>query len=105
MALKCDNSQMQELTDIGAHLKTARKAAGLTLADLSARTGIPTRSLVRMEAADPNAPIGRIVLVLQSLGYGLSIVPTSRPTLESLQSLYADEDPALPFTAKQNAAR
>jgi transcriptional regulator with XRE-family HTH domain len=82
---------MTSLTQLGSHIKSLRKAAGLTVAELSARTGIPARSLVRMESGDPNAPIGRISLVLQSLGFDLDIVSTSRPTLEALSSIYADD--------------
>ena len=80
---------------LGEFCKSSRKAAGLTLVDLSKRTGIPTRSLLRIEAGEPQAPIGRVMLVLQSLGYGLDAVPITRPSLESLAALYdesADED-------------
>lgn len=83
---------MQSATDLGLSCKAARKSAKLTLVDLSARTGIPTRSLVRLEAGDPNAPIGRVLAALQSLGLGLEVVPITRPTLESLGALYADDD-------------
>lgn len=77
---------------LGQFCKTSRKAAGLTLADLSARTGIPVRSLVRIEAGAPEAPMGRVLLILQSLGYGLQAVPASRPVLESLAALYDEPD-------------
>lgn len=77
---------------LGQFCKTSRKAAGLTLADLSARTGIPVRSLVRIEAGAPEAPVGRVFLVLQSLGYGLQAVPVSRPAFESLAELYDEPD-------------
>lgn len=83
---------MQSSIDLGLSCKAARKSAKLTLADLSVRTGIPTRSLVRLEAGDPNAPIGRVFAVLQSLGLGLEVVFVTRPTLESLDSLYAEDD-------------
>ena len=83
---------MQSSIDLGRLCKAARKSAKLTLADLSARTGIPTRSLVRLEAGDPNAPMGRVLAVLQSLGLGLEVVPITRPTLESLGALYAEDD-------------
>lgn len=83
---------MQSSADLGLFCKSARKSAKLTLADLSARTGIPTRSLVRLEAGDPSAPIGRVLAVLQSLGYGLDVVPIARPTLESLGALYSEDD-------------
>lgn len=77
---------------LGQLCKAARKSAALTLADLSARTGIPVRSLVRIEAGAPEAPIGRVLLVLQSLGYELTTAPLSRPALESLASLYDEPD-------------
>ena len=83
---------MLDSQTLGQFCKTSRKAAGLTLADLSTRTGIPVRSLARIEAGDPEAPVGRIVLVLQSLGYGLQAVPASRPVLESLAALYDEPD-------------
>ena len=83
---------MQSSIDLGLSCKAARKAAKLTLADLSARTGIPVRSLVRLEAGDANAPIGRVLAVLQSLGLGLNVVSLARPTLESLEALYAEDD-------------
>jgi transcriptional regulator with XRE-family HTH domain len=82
---------MASISEIAAHIKTLRKSAGLSVAELAARTSIPARSLVRMESGDPNAPIGRISLVLQSLGYGLDIVSNSRPTLEALSSIYGDD--------------
>jgi transcriptional regulator with XRE-family HTH domain len=82
---------MVSVSGIASQIKTLRKSAGLSIAELAARTGIPARSLVRMESGDPNAPIGRISLVLQSLGYGLEIVSSARPTLENLSSIYADD--------------
>ena len=83
---------MQSSIDLGLSCKSARKSAKLTLGDLSARTGIPTRSLVRLEAGDPSAPMGRVLSVLQSLGYGVDVVPITRPTFESLGALYAEDD-------------
>ena len=83
---------MQSSIKLGLSCKSARKSAKLTLADLSARTGIPTRSLVRLEAGDPHAPMGRVLAVLESLGFGLEVVPLTRPTLESLGALYAEGD-------------
>jgi transcriptional regulator with XRE-family HTH domain len=82
---------MTPFAQLGARIKSLRKASGLSIAELSKRTGIPVRSLVRMESGDPNAPIGRVSLVLQSLGFDLDIVSTSRPTLEALSSIYADD--------------
>lgn len=89
---------MQSAIDLGHLCKAARKSAKLTLADLSARTGIPARSLVRLEAGDPNAPIGRVLAVLQSLGLGLDVVPITRPTLESLGAIYAEDDEPISTT-------
>ena len=83
---------MQSSINLGLSCKSARKSAKLTLAGLSARTGIPIRSLVRLEAGDLNAPIGRVLAVLESLGFGLEVVPLTRPTLESLSALYAEDD-------------
>ncbi len=83
---------MFDSQSIGHFCKTSRKAAGLTLADLSARTGIPVRSLARIEAGSPEAPVGRVLLLLQSLGYGLQAVPISRPALESLVAVYDQSD-------------
>jgi transcriptional regulator with XRE-family HTH domain len=88
---------MLDTHSLGEFCKAARRAAGLTLANLSARTGIPTRSLVRIEAGEAQAPIGRVMLVLQSLGHGLEAAPITRPSLESLAGLYnesADENNA-----------
>ncbi len=85
---------MNSAFDLATQLRDARKAAGLTLAQMSARTGIPTRSLLRMEAGDSSAPIGRIMLVFATLGYELNIKPTSRPTLDALQSIYVDDNNA-----------
>lgn len=86
------NSAMFDTQTLGRFCKTSRKTAGLTLADLSARTRIPVRSLVRIEAGAPEAPVGRVLLVLRSLGHGLSAVPLSRPALESLSALYDEPD-------------
>lgn len=84
---------MFNVHDLSVEIKASRKAAGITLAQLASRTGIPARSLIRMEAGDPSAPIGRIMLVLAALGLSLSIVKTSRPTLDALQSIYAEDSP------------
>lgn len=83
---------MLDIQTLGRFCKTSRKAAGLTLAELSAQTGIPERSLVRIEAGAPEAPIGRVLLVLQSLGYGLTTTALSRPALESLAALYDETE-------------
>ena len=83
---------MLDSLTLGQFCKTSRKAAGLTLADFSVRTGIPVRSLARLEAGAPEAPMGRVLLVLQSLGYGLTVAPLSRPALESLATLYDEPD-------------
>lgn len=85
---------------LGQFCKGSRKAAGLTLVDLSARTGIPVRSLVRIEAGTPEAPVGRVLLVLQSLGYELTLAPLSRPSLESLASLYDEPDVSAPASSR-----
>lgn len=77
---------------LGKFCKTSRKTAGLTLADFSTRTGIPVRSLARLEAGAPEAPMGRVMTVLRSLGYELAVAPLSRPALESLATLYEEPD-------------
>lgn len=95
------HSQMMDARSLGEFCRAARRAAGLTVAELSARTGIPMRSLARIEAGEAQAPIGRVMRVLQSLGHGLEAVPITRPSLESLATLYdesADENSAAATT-------
>ncbi len=72
-------------------LKSARKAKGLTQAELALAAGIPRRTYQRLEAGDLGTRIEILFRALQALGLALKTAPSGRPTLNELNALYGDD--------------
>ncbi len=59
---------LQAIQDLGASLRGARKALGLTQAQLALASGVGTRFVVELEAGKPTLRIESVLRVVQSLG-------------------------------------
>jgi len=62
---------------LGAFLRAARRARGLTLVDLREATALSTRFLSELERGKPNASLGRALRALSTLGFDIWVVPRS----------------------------
>ena len=56
-------------------LKQARKAQGLRQDQLAGATGHGTRFVVELEAGKPTAQVGKVLQVLDALGFAMQIEP------------------------------
>ena len=61
--------------EIGAMVKQARKAQGLRQDQLAGAIGLGTRFIVELEAGKPTAQIGKVLQVLDGLGFKVHIQP------------------------------
>lgn len=59
----------QLLRQLGARLRAARKARGLSAAELSAQIGISRTTLTAVESGDPSPTFGTYTRVFAALGY------------------------------------
>jgi y4mF family transcriptional regulator len=67
--------------DIGALVRTVRKAQGLRQDELAGAAGVGLRFIVELEAGKPTAQIGKTLQVLAALGCTFDIKPPgSQPT-------------------------
>ncbi len=72
-------------------LKSARRAKGMTQAELAQAAGIPRRTYQRLEAGDMGTRIEILFRALNALGLMIKIAPHGRPTLDELSELYGDD--------------
>lgn len=61
--------------EIGAIVRTTRKAAGLRQDELAGAAGVGLRFVVDLEAGKPTAQIGKTLQVLDALGCSIAITP------------------------------
>ncbi len=61
--------------EIGAIVRTTRKAAGLRQDELAGAAGVGLRFIVDLEAGKPTAQIGKTLQVLAALGCSIDITP------------------------------
>lgn len=61
--------------EIGTIIRTTRKASGLRQDELAGASGVGLRFIVDLEAGKPTAQIGKVLLVLATLGCSLTITP------------------------------
>jgi transcriptional regulator with XRE-family HTH domain len=81
---------MEQLSNLGRSLRQRRKEIALTQAELAARSGIPLRTYIRVEAGDQGVKIGTYALAAQALGLELALTGRARPTLDQLDQVYGD---------------
>ena len=65
--------------EIGAIIRTARKAQNLRQDELAGAAGVGLRFIVDLEAGKPSAQIGKTLQVLEALGCELEITPPPEP--------------------------
>ena len=90
---------------IGQTLRLARSARHLTQAQFAAASGVPLRTLIRVEAGDDNVKIGTYARAAQALGLHLATLQKHRPTLEQLDALYGGDDDGADSRLQSNLAR
>ena len=61
--------------EIGAMIKQARKALGLRQDQLAGAAGLGVRFVVELEAGKPTAQVGKVLQVLDALGFTMHIEP------------------------------
>ncbi|MBS2016415.1 MAG: helix-turn-helix transcriptional regulator [Deltaproteobacteria bacterium] len=66
---------IRSAADVGAWVRSARKAAGKTLVETAALTGVGVRFLHELEHGKSTASLGKVLTVLHRLGLVLSIRP------------------------------
>lgn len=65
--------------EIGAIVRTTRKAAGLRQDELAGAADVGLRFIVDLEAGKPTAQIGKALQVLAALGCSVDITPPPDP--------------------------
>ena len=61
----------QTTEDIGAHIRARRKALGITQKDLAMTSGTGVRFIVDLEKGKPTCHLGKVLLVIQTLGLNM----------------------------------
>ena len=81
--------QMARTTkDLGQALRAARKANGLTQAELAARAGVWQRTVSNIETGTSGAKAETIFDLLAALDLELRIVPRSKMTPRDLEDIF-----------------
>ena len=83
-----------DMSHLGKSIRNQREKLGLNQESFSRASGIPRRTLTRLECGDPAVRIGTFERAARALGLGLTLheLRRRRPTLEELAALYRDED-------------
>ncbi|MEI7902507.1 MAG: type II toxin-antitoxin system Y4mF family antitoxin [bacterium] len=68
---------IQNSTQLGAAVRTARKRLKATQKDLAMTSGTGLRFLIDLERGKPTCQIGKILQVLQALGLRIGLTATS----------------------------
>ncbi len=68
----------QAVQTLGQSLRSARKALGLTQAQLALASGVGTRFVVELEAGKPTLRIESVLRVVQSLGGQMTVTGLPR---------------------------
>jgi y4mF family transcriptional regulator len=65
-------------TEIGAFVRSARKAQALRQDELAGAAGVGLRFIVDLEAGKPTAQLGKTLQVLRALGCAVEIRPPAK---------------------------
>lgn len=74
--------------DLGNALRQARKAKGLTQAELASQAGIWQRTVSNIETSTSGAKVDTIFDLLAALDLELHIVPRSKIALADLEDIF-----------------
>lgn len=61
----------RRMREVGSLVRQARKAAGLTVVEVSATTGVGRRFIQELEAGKPTVEFGRAMVVAEAVGIRL----------------------------------
>ena len=64
-------------SELGALVRSTRKAQGLRQDELAGAAGVGLRFIVDLEAGKPTIQLGKALQVLDTLGCGIAITPPS----------------------------
>lgn len=70
-------TQVATPAEIGAFVRSVRRAQGLTQADLAAASSTGIRFLVDLEKGKPTCQVGKVLHVLSLLGVDVRLEPRS----------------------------
>lgn len=70
---------IRSVGDLGSSLRVARKALGLTQADLALAAGVGLRFVVELEAGKPTVRLGLVLRVIDALGVSLQLGDLATP--------------------------
>jgi HTH-type transcriptional regulator/antitoxin HipB len=70
---------IRSVGDLGRSLRMARKALGLTQADLALAAGVGLRFVVELEAGKPTVRLGLVLRVIDALGVSLHLGDLATP--------------------------
>lgn len=73
------NSRIPSPAELGALIRSTRKAAGLRQDELAGAAGVGLRFIVDLEAGKPTAQLGKTLEVLAALGCSLVLTPPPEP--------------------------
>ncbi|WP_426113414.1 helix-turn-helix domain-containing protein [Pseudomonas sp. DSP3-2-2] len=73
---------------LAQQIASMRKARGLTLVELAARSGVTRQKLAEIEKGSPTVSINLYAKVLAALGAELQVIPARRPVFEELQEVF-----------------
>ena len=73
-----NHGAIHSVADLGAALRTERKALGLTQADLALAAGVGLRFVVELEAGKPTVQLMRVLRVIAALGGTLRLMGYGR---------------------------
>jgi HTH-type transcriptional regulator/antitoxin HipB len=77
--------------DLGAALRQARKAAGLTATEVAQRSGRSRDVLHRLERGD-DVNLSSLFDILRACGLSLQLVSAGLPTLAEMRQRFAQDD-------------
>ena len=63
---------------IGELVKSTRKSMGVTQKDLAMTSGTGLRFIIELEQGKPTCQLGKALIVLQTLGIKIELVPPAR---------------------------
>jgi y4mF family transcriptional regulator len=74
-ALKVLYGKVLSCQEIGGVIRATRKSQGATQADLASLCGVGTRFISELENGKTTAELGKVLIVMQSLGLELDLQP------------------------------
>ena len=79
------------LLKLGRALRQMRENRGLTQVEVARRAGIPRLKVIHVEAGRQGVSITSYARIAAALGGELRVLPVTRPTLDEIGALLADE--------------